>query len=78
MGYPIFIDKYLKPVQIGLFQMLALFFCNITSLKLAKSNQFFFHANYRMRVCNTTTKCFGCNLIFVHVNMSWALGLKWF
>ena len=26
MGYPILIDKYLKPVQIGLFQMPVLFF----------------------------------------------------
>ena len=44
-GYPIFIDRCLKPVQIGLFQMPALFFYiykKNTSLNLAKSGQFFF------------------------------------
>ena len=57
-GYPIFIGKYLKPVQIGLFQMPALSF-----YKLVKSGHFFFHANYRIPVCNTTTKCFEFELI---------------
>ena len=47
-------------------------------LKLVKSGQFFFHANYRIPVCETTTKYFWYNWLPVHVNMSWALGLKWF
>ena len=50
----------------------------MTSLKLAESSQFFFHANYRIPVCKRTTKYFWWNRLPVHVNMSWALGLKWF
>ena len=50
----------------------------MTSLKLAKSGQFFFYANYRIPVCETTTKYFWYNWLPVHVNMSWALRLKWF
>ena len=50
----------------------------MTSLKLAKSAQFFFYANYRIPVCEPTTKYFWWNRLPVHVNMSWALGLKWF
>ena len=47
-------------------------------LKLVKSGQFFFHANYRIPVCETTTKYFWYNWLPVLVNMSWELGLKWF
>ena len=47
-------------------------------LNLVKSCQFFFHANYRIPVCETTTKYFWYNWLPVHVNISWALGLKWF
>ena len=50
----------------------------MTSLKLVKSGRFFFHANYRILDCETTTKYFWYNLLPVHVNMRWALGLKSF
>ena len=45
-GYPIFIDRCLKPVQIGLFQMPALFFYKNPLLKLARSGQFFFPCKF--------------------------------
>ena len=58
-GYPIFIDRCIKPVWIGLFQMPALFFYkNNFALVGYERPIFFFHANYRILVCNTTTKCF--------------------
>ena len=43
-GYPIFIDRCLKPVQIGLFQMPALFFYKKKKLRLSwlRAANFFF------------------------------------
>ena len=38
-GYPIFIGKYLKPVQIGLFQIPALSFYKNNFAKVGKSMQ---------------------------------------
>ena len=35
----------------------------MTSLKLAKRGQIFFHGNYRIPVCETTARYFGVELI---------------
>ena len=76
---PFFSKQCLKTRKNGLFQMPELFvYKKMTSLKLAESGQFFFHANYRIPVCEPTTKYFWWNRLPVHVNMTWALGLKWF
>ena len=74
-----FYKQCLKTRKNGLFQMPALLvYKKMTSLKLAESGQFFFRANHRIPVCEPTTKHFWQNWLPVHVNMSWALGLKWF
>ena len=77
-GYPIFINNFLKPERVVCSKCKNCSSIKMTSLKLAKSAQFFFHANYRILVCEPTTKYFWWNRLPVHVNMSWTLGLKWF
>ena len=77
-GYPIFINNYLKPERVVCSKCQHCSSIKMTSLKLVKSSRFFFHANYRILDCETTTKYFWYNLLPVHVNMSWALGLKSF
>ena len=75
---PYFYKQFLKTRKSGLFKCQNCSSIKMTSLKLAESGQFFFHANYRIPVCEPTTKYFWWNRSPVHVNMSWALGLKWF
>ena len=77
-GYPIFLNNFLKPERVVCSKCQNCSSIKMTSLKLAESGQFFFHANYRIPVCEPTTKYFWWNRSPVHVNMSWALGLKWF
>ena len=77
-GYPVFINNFLKPERVVCSKCQYCSSIKTTSLKLVKSGQFFFHANYRIPVCETTAKYFWYNWLPVHVNMSWALGLKWF
>ena len=77
-GYPFFIKTVLKPERAACSKCQHCSSIKMTSLKLAESGQFFFHANYRIPVCETTTKYFWWNWLPVHVNMSWASGLKWF
>ena len=77
-GYPIFINNFLKPKRVVCSKCQHCSSIKMTSLKLVKSGRFFFHANYRILDCETTTKYFWYNLLPVHVNMSWALGLKSF
>ena len=77
-GYPFFINNVLKPKRVVCSKCQHCSSIKMTSLKLAKRGQFFFHANYRVPVCEPTTKYFWWNRLPAHVNMSWALGLKWF
>ena len=77
-GYPFFINNVLKPERVVCSKCQHCSSIKMTSLKLAKSGQFFFHANQRIPICETTTKYFWWNWLPVHVNMSWALGLMWF
>ena len=77
-GYPVFINNFLKPERVVCSKCQYCSSIKTTPLKLVRSGQFFFHANYRIPVCETTTKYFWYNWLPVHVNMSWALGLKWF
>ena len=77
-GYPTFINNILKPERLVCSKCQHCLSIKMTSLKLVKSGLFFFHANYRILDCETTTKYFWDNLLPVHVNMSWALGLKSF
>ena len=73
-GYPVCINNFLKPERVVCSKCQYCSSIKTTSLKLIKSGQFFFHANYRIPVCETTTKYFWYNWLPVHVNMSWALG----
>ena len=77
-GCPFFVNNVLKPERVVCSKCQHCSSIKMTSLKLAESGQFFFHANYRIPVCEPTTKYFWWNRLPVHVNMSWALGLKWF
>ena len=77
-GYPVFINNFFKPERVVCSKCQYCSSIKTTSLKLVKSGQFFFYANYRIPVCETTTKYFWYNWLPVHVNMCWALGSKWF
>ena len=57
-GYPVFINNLLKPERVVCSKCQYCSSIKTTSLKLVKSGQFFFHANYRIPVCETTTKYF--------------------
>ena len=57
-GYPFFINNVLKPERMVCSKCQHRSSIKITSLKLATSGQFFFHANKRIPVCETTTKYF--------------------
>ena len=74
-GYPIFVNNFLKPERVVCSKCQHCSCIKMNSLKLVKSGQCFFHANYRIPDCETKTKYFW---LPVHVNMSWALGLKSF
>ena len=57
-GYPIFINKFLKSENVVYSKWQNFSSIKMTPFKLAMSRQFFFHANYRIPVCSTTTICF--------------------
>ena len=58
-GCPILINTVLKKTRKSdSFRMQHCSSLKMASLKLAKSGQFFFYANYRIPVCETTTKYF--------------------
>ena len=57
-GYPIFINNFLKPETVVCSKCQHRSSIKMTSLKLVKSSQFFFHANYRIPDCETKTKYF--------------------
>ena len=57
-GYPFFINNVLKPERVVCSKCQHRSSIKMTSLKLAKSDPFFFLTNHRIPVCKTTTKCF--------------------
>ena len=57
-GYPIFINNFLKPERVVCSKCQHCSCIKMNSLKLVKSGQFFFHANYRIPDCETKTKYF--------------------
>ena len=54
-GYPIFINNFSKPERVVCSKCQNCSSIKMTSLKLAESGQFFFHANDRIPVCEPTT-----------------------
>ena len=77
-GYPIFVNNFLKPERVVCSKCQHCSSIKMTSLKLVKSGELLFHANYRIPDCETKTKYKWYNWLPIHVNMSWALGLKSF
>ena len=57
-GYPIFINTFLKSEHVVNSKCQHFSSIKLTPLMLAISRQFFFHANYWIPVCSTTTICF--------------------